>query len=212
MRTYTCVEFVADLYQCAILLGFIPLLAEYISTNLNTLVVNPYVINIKKISVFVISLILCANLLAQNEMDKVKVFVRVYDLQNKKIGKGKILAITESSIRLIKGRKKIDTIPASNIGLIKTKRSGGHNVLLGAAAGAVIIGVSVASDTNEDNAFFSVEGDILAGAIMGGTVGVVLGGITGLSKNVVTYEINGEMAKWKAFDIMMLNNKVINKN
>jgi hypothetical protein len=174
--------------------------------------VNTYVINIKKISVFVISLIFCANLFAQNETASHNVFVRDYDLQNKKIGKGKILAITESSIQLIRGRKKIDTIPASNIGLIKTKRSVGHNVLLGAAAGAVIIGVSVASDTNEDNAFFSVEGDILAGAIMGGTVGVVLGGITGLSKNVVTYEINGEMAKWKAFEIMMLNNKVINKN
>jgi outer membrane lipoprotein SlyB len=203
---------VTDLYQCATLLGFIPLLEEYISTNLNILVVNTYVINIKKISVFVISLIFCANLFAQNETASHNVFVRVYDLQNKKIGKGKILAITESSIQLIRGRKKIDTIPASNIGLIKTKRSGGHNVLLGAAAGAVIIGVSIASDTNEDNAFFSVEGDILGGAIMGGTVGVVLGGITGLSKNVVTYEINGEMAKWKAFEIMMLNNKVINKN
>jgi hypothetical protein len=168
---------------------------------------NPYLVNIKKIAVFVISLILCTSVFAQNAIENPKIFVRIYDLQGKKIAKGKVASVTDTSIRLIRGRKKIDTIPASNIGLIKTKRSGGHNVLLGAATGAVIIGVSVASDTNEDNAFFSVEGDILAGAIMGGTVGVVLGGITGLSKNAVTYEINGEMAKWNNFKTMVLTYK-----
>jgi hypothetical protein len=173
---------------------------------------NSYLVNIKKIAVFAIFLILCSSVFAQNAIENPKIFVRIYDLQGKKIAKGKVASVTDTSIRLIRGRKKIDTIPASNIGLIKTKRSGGHNVLLGAAAGAVIIGVFVASDTTADNAFFSVEGDILAGAIMGGTVGVVLGGITGLSKNTVTYEINGEIDKWKAFEIIMLNNKGINKN
>jgi hypothetical protein len=168
---------------------------------------NPYLVNIKKIAVFVISLILCTSVFAQNAIENPKIFVRIYDLQGKKIAKGKVASVTDTSIRLIRGRKKIDTIPASNIGLIKTKRSGGHNVLLGAATGAVIIGVSVASDTNEDNAFFSVEGDILAGAIMGGTVGAVLGGITVYTKNTVTYEINGKVSKWNDFMTSMLTYK-----
>ena len=167
---------------------------------------SSYIVTIKKISVFVISLIFCANLFAQNETASHNVFVRVYNLQNKKIGKGKILAITESSIQLIRG-KKIDTIAARNIGLIKTKRSGGHNVLIGAATGAAIMGVFVASDTNEDNAFISVEGDILVGAIMGGTVGAVLGGITVYTKNTVTYEINGKVSKWNDFMTSMLTYK-----
>lgn len=172
---------------------------------------NPYLVNIKKIVVFVISLILCANVLAQNETTSHNVFVRVYNLQNKKIGKGKILAITDSSIQLIRN-KKIKKISVVDIGVIKTKWSDGHNILIGTAVGATIIGIAVASDTNEDNAFFSVEGDILAGAIFGGTAGATIGGITCLFKNSATYEINADMEKWKIFKIMMHNNNLLNKN
>lgn len=180
-------------------------------TSQNKLVMNTHLVNIKKILVFVISLILCANALAQNETDSAKVFVRVYNLQNKKIGKGKLVAIKESSLQLIRN-KKIKEFSTVNIGTIKTKRSDGYNILIGTITGATAIGIAVASDTNANNAFFSVEGDILAGAIMGGTAGVAIGGITCLFKNSVTYEINGDMEKWKAFKIMMHNNKVLNKH
>lgn len=172
---------------------------------------NTHLVNINKILVFVISLILCANALAQNETTSHNVFVRVYNLQNKKIGKGKILAITDSSIQLIRN-KKIKEISVVDIGLIKTKRSDGQNILIGTAAGAALMGIAVASDTNEDNALFSVEGDILAGAIFGGTAGAAIGGITCLFKNSATYEINADMEKWKIFKIMMHNNKVLIKD
>lgn len=172
---------------------------------------NPYLVNVIKILVFAISLTLCDNVLAQNETDSAKVFVRVYNLQNKKIGKGKLLAIKESSLQLIRN-KKIKEFSVVNIGTIKTKRSDGYNILIGTITGAAVIGIGVASETNANNAFFSVEGDILAGAIMGGTAGAAIGGITCLFKNSVTYEINGDMEKWKTFTIMMHNNKVLNKN
>lgn len=167
---------------------------------------NSYIINSKKTTVFVISIFLCANVLAQNETSSPNVFVRVYNLQNKKIGKGRISAITESSIQLIRN-KKIKEISVVHIGLIKTKRSDGHNLLIGSAAGAILMGIAVAFDTNEDNAFFSVEGDILAAAISGGTAGAAIGGITCLFKNSTTYEINADMEKWKIFKRMMHSNK-----
>jgi hypothetical protein len=166
---------------------------------------NPYLVNIKKILVFVISLILCTNVLAQNETNSHKIFVRVYDLQNKKIGKGKILAITESSIQLIRRRKMIDTIPASNIGLIKTNRSEGHHVLVCTVTGAATLATAFVIGVENDKDWVPLA--IISGAAIGSAAGAVVGLITYNSKNSIFYEINGDLSKWNEFKIIMNNKK-----
>jgi len=81
-------------------------------------------------------LILSINVCAQNEFENTNIFVRVYDLEGKKIGKGKILSISETSLQLYRKGEFI----VNGIGSIKTKHSGGNNRLIGAASGAVLLG------------------------------------------------------------------------
>ena len=150
-----------------------------------------------KILIFVITLILSFNLCAQNGIENTNIFVRVYDLQGKKIGKGKILSISETSLQLNRKRESI-TIPVISIGLIKTKRSAGNNLLIGATTGAALMAIIGAAVADPDD--FLGRGPVIVLATLEGLVaGVVIGGITILFKNSKTYEINGDKVKWKAF-------------
>lgn len=159
-----------------------------------------------KTLIFIITLILSINVCAQNEFENTDVFVRVYDLQGKKIGKGKILSISETSLQLNKKGNSL-TVPLANIGSIKTKHSGGNNVLIGAATGAAVMAVLGAATADPDAwilGYTAGEG-AAAGAILGGTAGVAIGGITILFKNSKSFEINGELEKLLAFKEMILN-------
>ncbi len=150
-----------------------------------------------------IALILGISVYAQVKNEKKDVFVRVFDLQGKKIGKGKILSISDTSIEL-KGKSE-SPIEVANIGLIKTKHSGGHNVLIGAACGATlfaIIGaVSGDSGSSEDFniTFWSSEEGAAGGGLVGGATGAAIGGLTILLKKSNSYEINGDELKLKEF-------------
>jgi hypothetical protein len=161
--------------------------------------------------ILLISMMLYINVCAQKDIENTKTFVRVFDLKGKKICKGNMVSFSEASLKLHKGKKELN-IPFSTIGKIKTKRSEGHNFLIGTAASATILGIAVAEDTNSDNAFFSVEGDILVSSIIGGIAGAAIGGITCLFKNSEAYEINGDLENWKTFKIMMRNNNRLTKN
>ena len=159
-----------------------------------------------KTLIFIITLILSINVCAQNEFENTDVFVRVYDLQGKKIGKGKILSISETSLQLNKKGNSL-TVPLANIGSIKTKHSGGNNVLIGAATGAAVMAVLGAATADPDAwilGYTAGEG-AAAGAILGGTAGAAIGGITILFKNSKSFEINGELEKLLAFKEMILN-------
>ncbi len=151
--------------------------------------------------IFVITLILSINVCAQNGFENTNVFVRVYDLQGKKIGKGKILSISETSLQLNRKGESME-IPVSSIGSIKTKRSAGHNVLVGAVIGASTMAFLGAATADPDAWLIlprtAGEG-AAAGALLGGTVGAVIGGITILFKNSKSYEINGDKVKWEEF-------------
>lgn len=159
-----------------------------------------------KTLIFVITLILSINVCAQNEFENSNVFVRVYDLQGKKIGKGKILSMSETSLQLYKKGNSL-TVPIGNIGSIKTKHSGGNNILIGAATGAAVMAILGAASADPDAwilGYTAGEG-AAAGAILGGTAGVAIGGITILFKNSKSFEINGELEKLIAFKEMILN-------
>jgi hypothetical protein len=155
--------------------------------------------------IFAITLILSISVYAQNEFENTNVFVRVYDLQGKKISKGKILSISETSLQLNRKVASVK-IPVSSIGSIKTKRSAGHNVLVGTAIGATSMAIVGAASADTDAVFLGgtkVDGAV-GGAILGGTAGAVIGGITILFKNSKSYEINGDKGKWKAFKEMII--------
>jgi hypothetical protein len=85
-------------------------------------------------------LILSINVCAQNRLKNTNVFVRIYDLQGKKISKGKLLSISETSLQLNRKRESVK-IPANNIYSIITKRTAGNNVLVGAAIGATTMAI-----------------------------------------------------------------------
>ena len=149
---------------------------------------------------FAIALILSINISAQKEKQKINMFVRVYDLQGNKISKGNILRITDTTLQLNAETGPVE-IEVSDIGLIKTKRSAGNNILIGSVIGAspIIILAAVSSEPNSDFFGNSVWEGAAAGAAIGLPVGAAIGGITSLFKNSKSYKINGEKLKWIAF-------------
>ena len=155
----------------------------------------------KSILLFAITLFFCVNVSAQNDLESINVFVRVYNLEGKKINKGKILSISETSLQL----NNDGLIPLSTIGFIKTNRSAGHNVLVGALIGAVPFSVNGAVTADPD-AFLgnTVAEGAAGGALIGGIVGSAIGGISILTKINKTYIINGEKVKWKAFKELII--------
>lgn len=155
--------------------------------------------------IFVITLILSSNVCAQNEFENTNVFVRVYDVQGKKIGKGKILSISDTLLQVYRKEASMKVL-VRDIGSIKTKHAAGNNVLVGAAIGATSMAILGAATADPDAWLFGYtagEG-AAAGALLGGTTGAAIGGITILFKNSKSYEINGDMEKWKAFKEMII--------
>ena len=81
-------------------------------------------------------------------------FLRVYNEEGVKISKGKLLAINEKGLVLQRG-KKTDTILTTDIASIKTKRSSGHAVGIGAAFGMV---AGVATGASNLSSTFEIQG------------------------------------------------------
>ena len=159
-------------------------------------------ITLKRISLFVLflQLIFGSNIYSQNQIGNKKMFVRVYDFEGKKIGKGYIVKSTDSILELSRSNEYL-SISLKDINYIKTKRSVGNNFLVGSIAGATTLGVIGAATADPDAWIFgytAAEGDSafgLVGAIGGGAIG----GITSIFKNSKTIVINGEKEKLKMF-------------
>jgi hypothetical protein len=153
-----------------------------------------------KFLVFTLTLISCSILYAQETKNKEAPFVRVYDLNGKKISKGRIASLTNTSL-VVGPREKPVNIEVTRIGFIKTKRSAGNNILWGAAIGAgtgVILGVS-SGDTGGGFFSYSKEEGGAAYGIGMMSIGAAIGAITILFKKPLTFPIDGDLSKWKAF-------------
>ena len=152
--------------------------------------------------IFAITLILSFTMYAQDVFKKDSYFVRVYDLHGKKIGKGRISSITDTILHLSRNEEPLK-IPVSSIGSIKTDRSAGHNVLIGAVTGATAMAVVGVASSDRDPRWieWSAGEGAAAGAILGGLGGAAVGGVTVLFKNSKSNEIkiNGDELKLKAF-------------
>lgn len=126
-----------------------------------------------------------------------RVFVRVYDLSGKKTGKGDLVSGNLSGITILQQKLKVE-FPVESIGTIKTRRSVGHNVVVGMGIGGLAGGILEASGSDAD--FWGSRGEaFLAGAIAGSVVGGVGGIVTGLFKKIEVFEIRGDPAKLEAF-------------
>ncbi|MBR9844993.1 MAG: hypothetical protein GYB35_02240 [Algicola sp.] len=149
-----------------------------------------------KILLLSLALILSANVFAQNTSKTP--FLRVFNLEGKKIAKGKFVQVTDSTLSLRKNRKIIE-ISFRDIGVIKTKHSIGNNFLTGAAIGAGVLGAVLASSSTSSNNSFGLDGSLGIGALVGAPLGSAAGGAVGLFKNSKTYEIHGDEVQWHAF-------------
>ncbi|MGK0325224.1 MAG: hypothetical protein ACJA1D_000563 [Polaribacter sp.] len=144
-----------------------------------------------KYLLFTIALFLCLNITAQELPKKSKIFVRVYNNEGQKIAKGKILKITDEALILKKGSKSI-TIPTNEISYLKTKRTNGHNILIGGLAGAGLVLYGVGNGNVDP--FVAV---LITPVVSG--LGIGIGYITTLFKNSQYYSIQGDPIKWEGF-------------
>ncbi len=145
-------------------------------------------------------LTLYSNVYSQNGSINKDMFVRVYNLEGNKIGKGKVFNVTDTLLTLKKNSKYINLKP-SDIGLIKSKHSAGHNVLMGSVIGGGTMAILGAASADPDAWIFgytAAEG-ATAGALFGGIAGGAIGGITILFKNSITFTINGKESNWQSF-------------
>ena len=150
-------------------------------------------------------LTLYSNVYSQNGNISEGTFVRVYNLEGKKIGKGKVFTVSDTLLTLRKNSKYINLRPI-DIGFIKSKHSAGHNVLMGSIVGGGTMAILGAASADPDAWIFgySVAEGATAGALFGGVAGGAIGGATSLFKNSETFIINGEESNWKSF-IQMIN-------
>ena len=155
--------------------------------------------------ILLLTLLISFSINAQVENKTHKLFVRVFNMDGKKIGKGHIHSINDSLLILSKN-KKLTELHLKEIGKIKTKRSGGHNVVVGATSG-VLVGVILGSlnpPTDSTGGTFtwagSSSGEELANGVTVGVIsGTILGGVSGLFKNSKTFIIEAKPEKWKVF-------------
>lgn len=172
----------------------------------------------KQIKVLLLSLvmILSLNLYAQKRTTPKKVFLRVYNLEGKKMSKGNIVFINDSIIGLNKSGNQ-EKISYKDISSVKTKRSAGHNVLVGSLVGsalfAIIGGASSEEETKTRNVPIIGEYQYKTGtspgtgAAIGGGAGLIggaaIGGITSTFKNSESHIIDGDIQKWRIFKEMI---------
>ena len=150
--------------------------------------------------IHVIALVISFHVCAQTEIKNSNIFVRVYDLNGKKIGKGEISSYSENFLYLSR-KEELIKISIKDIDIIKTKHSAGNNILIGATAGAVLLAVIVGANAKPNANFFAYtigEGAAL-GSLVGGIFGATIGGISILFKNAQSYEINCEVENLNAF-------------
>ena len=164
-----------------------------------------------KILIVILLLSFSSNLLGQDS-----VFVRVFDLKGNRISKGYVRTVTDSSLQL-KGAET--DIKVHNIGFIKTKRSGGNNViagsLIGMVTGAIVGAASSGSGSSANSGTSAFQYNVggfddagglaaAAGAMAGLGIGAAIGGLTALTKNPKHYLVNGDSTKWKSFQLMII--------
>ncbi len=129
---------------------------------------------LKLIIVFLTLIFTKANF-SQNHNKPTNLFIRVYDFDGEKFAQGKIISVSDSLLQLKKNSRLISINP-KDIGMIKTKRSIGNNMIIGSTIGGlagVLTGVQIGKNENpyeiygiieEENTTFNAMFGLFAGA------------------------------------------------
>ena len=131
---------------------------------------------------------------SNNEKSK---YVRVYNLEGQKINKGRVVYTNDSILGLKKG-KQFHDIRILDIGYIKTKHSGGNNILVACLAG-MSFGAIAGASTADDLFWVSPSEGATAFGLLGAIGGAAIGGIVSGAKNRETFIIDGDINKWLIF-------------
>ena len=134
-------------------------------------------------------------------------FIRIYDEAGKKIGKGSITDVSDTSIEIINDKHIRNNFLITQIGYIRTKRSLGGYIGWGAAAGlipVVVTAVIIGDPTPPEDRItigsllggkeWRILGIVYLSSLAAGTAaGIARGLFTGRKKII----INGDIEKWK---------------
>lgn len=136
-------------------------------------------------------------LLAQESSKKPQKFVRVYNLEGKKIYKGRVVEVSDSHLTLSRGKENKE-INIEEVGYLKTRHSTGHNVLWGAAASSALFATAFAVESDPSAWIFgySVTEGIVSGIVFGAPLGAGVGALSSLLKRQVRIDISGDTDKW----------------
>ncbi|MEO9891086.1 hypothetical protein [Aurantibacter sp.] len=145
-------------------------------------------------------LVLICNLtlVAQKKLPNKKIFVRVYDATKRKIAKGKLHYIYKDSIVLLRN-EKLTAIPVNRMSIIKTKRSFGNSIGMGAVVGTsfgLVFGYLAGSEG--DFIFTRAESSLISG-FLGLIAGSSIGGILGVIKHPKSFQIDHKPEKLLEF-------------
>jgi hypothetical protein len=161
----------------------------------------------KKTLFCVMLLVVCFNCMAQHYP-----FIRIFDLQGKKIYKGRLISITDRSLIL----KDSIEIMITDIGKIKTKRSTGNSIGMGALIGfGTVLSIGLI-DMSANDGYRGSTGEvdgmkkavaIVIGPFLGTLSGALIGGVgMDIVKSSQTFKINGSLENWSTFKQWMEKN------
>ncbi|MDP1763475.1 MAG: hypothetical protein Q8L07_06250 [Sediminibacterium sp.] len=134
--------------------------------------------------------------LTVNVYSQKKEFIRVYNLEGKKIIYGRDYKITDSTIEF-KDKNKI--IHYAQIGFIKTKHSFGHNIGVGSLLGVASLSLFSLMPSIQSDLFDKGTMVVLVSTLIGAPSGAFIGTISNIFKNTKRVNINGDIEKWEKF-------------
>ncbi len=124
------------------------------------------------------------------------IFIRVFDESGKKIDKGFLIQVSDSSLTIRNGEKKQE-IPISKISAIKIKRSFGHTVVISSLIGAAGFSIFGAATAEPDAWFsYSVGEEAAAGFVFGALTGAAVGSIVAATNKKPILQINMDQKEW----------------
>ena len=138
------------------------------------------------------------------------IFIRVYNSQNIKIGKGNLLLSTDSTIEMMQGSKQF-SLSVKDAAVIKTRHSAGHSILIGSATGTgigLILIAGAAATDNKSHTGLGPDAGSFGLALVGvaaPVVGIIGGGVAAVVGKRETFQINGDAEKWKEVRSKLLN-------
>lgn len=128
-----------------------------------------------------------------------KIFLRLYDDNDNKIGDGDFVSATDSTLLLKKGRKT-KTVPVTTIYAIKTKHGYGYSVLVGTTsglfAGSLVYLISAMAIMGQTNIASDTEYNLGLVAIMAPVAGAAVGIGAEQFRKSDTFLIHGNTAEW----------------